>query len=196
MLMGARRVTIRLSAHAPVPLDVARVTWGDGDRIDLPRDQLALLQADTAVLLSHVYLCASTPYPIEFTVVDTDGQQATATVSVLVRNQPPLLTLMVEIEGQLVTVTPTASDSDGEIIDLSLYWGGREGVVHGATSGQPLSHQYPDDGGLWPLLATATDDEGASTTVRQYVALLSAEEAAAQWGISPGARSRERNETP
>jgi hypothetical protein len=196
MLMGARRVTIRLSAHAPVPLDTARVTWGDGDRLDLPRDQLALLQAGTAVLLSHVYLFAATPYPLQFTVEDTDGQQATADAAVLVRNQPPHLVLTVQVEGQTVTVTPIAEDPDGEIIDLALYWGGREGAVHGAVSGQPLTHRYPEDGGLWPLLATATDDEGASTSVRQYVALLSAEEAAAHWGVSPGARSHERNDEP
>ena len=192
MLWGARRVTIGLSAHAPVPLEVARVTWGDGDRMELPRDLLALLQAGAVVPLSHVYGIAAQPYPLQFTVVDTDGQQATASVAVLVRNQPPQLTLLVEVEGQWVTVTPTATDPDGIIIDLSLFWGGREGVVHGAVSGEPLRHQYPDDGGLWPLLATATDDEGASTVVRQYLTILSDEEATARWGLSPGARSRER----
>jgi hypothetical protein len=192
MLWGARRVTIRISADAPVPLDTARVTWGDGDRLDLPRDQMALLQAGTPVWLSHVYVCAPTPYLLLFTVVDTDGQQATATAGVTVRNAPPFLTMTMVIDARTVTVTPTASDPDGDIIDLSLYWGGREGAVHGVRSGEPLSHDYPE-GGLWDILATATDDEGASVAVRQFVALLSDEEAATRWGISPGARCQERN---
>jgi hypothetical protein len=101
--------------------------------------------------------------------------------------------LTVQVEDRTVTVIPTADDADGEVIDLSLYWGGREGLVHGAISGEPLTHQYPEVGGLRDILVTATDDEGASTAVRQYVALLSTEEAAAHWGISPGARNRERN---
>lgn len=194
MLWGARRVTIGMSAHAPVPLDVARVTWGDGDRMELSRDLLALLQAGEVVQVSHVYPCATQPYSLHFTVVDTDGQQATAAVGVLVRNQPPLLLVAVQVDGQMVTVTPTATDPDGVIVDLSLFWGGREGAVHGAVSGQPLTHLYPD-GGLWELLTTAMDDEGASTAVRQYLTLLSAEEATARWGISPGARSQERTTT-
>ena len=81
MLWGARRVTIQLSVLAPVPLDTARVAWGDSDRIDLPRDQMALLQAGTVVLLSHVYLLAASPYQLLFTVQDTEGQQASAQAS-------------------------------------------------------------------------------------------------------------------
>ncbi|MHB9129996.1 MAG: hypothetical protein ACYDBB_02765 [Armatimonadota bacterium] len=195
MLWGARRVTIRISADAPVPLDTARVVWGDGDRLDLPRDQMALLQAGTAVLLSHVYGFAPTPYVLLFSVVDTEGQQATATAGVTVCNTKPHLTMTIGIDAHTVTVIPIASDPDGEIIDISLYWGGREGALHGARTGEPLSHEYPE-GGLWDILATASDDEGASVAVRQYVALQSDAEAATRWGISPGARCQERNDTP
>ncbi len=194
MLWGARRVTIRVSAYAPVPLDTARVAWGDGDRLDLPRDQMALLQAGTVVVLSHVYALAATPYLLQVTVEDTDGQQASASASVLVANHPPCLTLAVEVVGQAVTATPSATDPDGEVVDITLYWGGREGMAAGVSTDQPVTHQYPAHGGLWDVLATATDDEGANTAVQQYVALLSEEEAAAYRGNSPGARSRERTD--
>ncbi|MHB9129773.1 MAG: hypothetical protein ACYDBB_01615 [Armatimonadota bacterium] len=195
MLWGARRVTIRVSAYAPVPLDSARVVWGDGDRLDLPRDQMALLQAGAVVELSHVYALATTPYLLQVTVEDTDGQQASASASVLVTNHPPCLTLAVEVVEQAVTITPSATDSDGEVIDITLYWGGREGMAAGLATDAPVTHQYPAHGGLWNLLATATDDEGASTAVHQYVAILSDEEAATTRGNSPGARYQERNTT-
>lgn len=195
MLWGARRVTIRITVDAPVPLDTAQVTWGDGDRIDLPRDQMALLQAGTPVVLSHVYACTPTPYLIQFTVADTDGQQATASATLRATNHPPRLTLVVEVVEQTVTITPSATDPDGEVIDITLYWGGREGKASGLPSDQPVTHQYPAHGGLWDFLATATDDEGASTAVQQYIALLSDEEAAILQGNSPGARYQERNTT-
>jgi len=194
MLWGARRVTIRVSAHAPVPLDTARVAWGDGDRLDLPRDQLALLQAGTVVVISHVYALAATPYLLQVTVEDTDGQQASASASVWVTNHPPCLALAVEVVAQAVTITPSATDPDGEVVDITLYWGGREGMASALATDAPVTHQYPAHGGLWEILATATDDEGANTAVQQYVALLSDEEAAAYRGNSPGARSRERTD--
>jgi len=194
MLWGARRVTIQVSLLAPVPLDTARVAWGDGDRLDLPRDQMALLQAGTAVLLSHVYALAPTPYPFQITLVDTEGQQATGSAAILVVNHPPSLALAVDVVAQMVTVIPTAGDADGEVVDITLYWGGREGMAPGLATGQPVTHRYPAHGGVWDLLATATDDEDASTAVRQYVALVSEDEAAAYRGNSPGARSRERTD--
>ena len=194
MLSGARRVTMHLSALAPVPLDAARVVWGDGDRLDLPRDQMALLQAGVVVVLSHVYTFASTPYRCQVTLQDTEGQQASATALVSVTNHPPCLTLGVDVVEQAVTITPSATDPDGEVVDITLYWGGREGVDSGLATDQPVTHRYPAHGGLWDILATATDDEGASTAVQQYVALLSEEETAAYRGNSPGARSRERTD--
>lgn len=195
MLWGARRVTIQVTVLAPVPLDTARVAWGDGDRLDLLRDQMALLQAGAAVTLSHVYALAPMPYPLQITLVDTEGQQATGSAAILVTNHPPSLALAVEVVAQMVTVIPEASDSDGEVVDITLYWGGREGMASGLVTGQPITHRYPARGGLWHLLATATDDEGASTAVQQDVALLSDEEAAAYRGNSPGARCQERHDT-
>ncbi|MHB9023433.1 MAG: hypothetical protein ACYC7E_04580 [Armatimonadota bacterium] len=195
MLWGARRVTIGLFMHALVPLDTARVAWGDGDRMDLPRDQLTLLQAGAAITLAHVYSCAATPYDLQVTVVGTDGQQTTASALVFVKNQPPCVTMDVAVIEQTVTVTPAAADSDGEVVDITLYWGGQEGMAPGLPSGQPVSHQYPGRGGLWDILTTATDDEGASASVRHVVALLSADEATAHWGDSPGARWQERKGT-
>lgn len=192
MLWGARRVTIRIAVDAPVTLDTARVAWGDGDRLDLPRDQMALLQAGTPVLLSHVYAFAATPYQFLLTVEDTDGQQASAQAMIRVTNHPPSLTLAVAVVEQTVTITPSAVDPDGEVVDITLYWGGREGMAQGIATGQPVTHRYPAHGGLWDILATATDDEGASTAVQKYLALLSDEEKATLQGNSPGARYQER----
>jgi hypothetical protein len=163
--------------------------------MDLPRDQLALLQAGAVVAISHVYVLASLPYSLLVTVEDINGQQATATAVVLVHNHPPDLSIAVDVVEQTVTVTPAATDPDGEVVDITLYWGGQEGMAQGLPSGQPVSHQYPGRGGLWDILTTATDDEGASATVRHVVALLSADEAATYWGDSPGARWQERKGT-
>jgi hypothetical protein len=193
MLMGARRVTMQISATAPIPLDRAWVEWGDGQRLDLGQEPRWRLQAGQTVELTHVYALASTPYELLVTIEDTDGQQATAVASVTARNSPPQLAVTIAVEEQAVTVTPTAVDPDGEVVNITLYWGGREGLTPGVVSGLPVTHHYPERGGLWDVLTTATDDEGASAAIRQYVALVSVAEAAAAAGHSPGTRCQEQD---
>ena len=52
-----------------------------------------------------------------------------------VTNRPPSLTLAVEVVEQTVTITPSAVDPDGEVIDITLYWGGREGMAARSRQG-------------------------------------------------------------
>lgn len=77
-------------------------------------------------------------------------------------NQLPTCDLTVDsVVGRTLTVTPTASDTDGTVTDLTIYWGNGEGTTSGCVSGQQYTHTYPPEGGTYGVYAEATDDQGA-----------------------------------
>lgn len=59
------------------------------------------------------------------------------------------------------TVTPTASDSDGVVTDITITWGDGN-TTAACTSGQAYEHTYAAHG-TYSVKATATDDDAATT---------------------------------
>ncbi len=94
----------------------------------------------------------------------TDDQHATgtATVTVVVRNQPPtvhgngIVSDVAEVELRV-----TAEDPDGEVV--SYEWDPGDGSDNASTSGPTLEHLYPLVG-RYRVNVTVTDDDGTTST--------------------------------
>ena len=117
---------------------------------------------------THAYASAGT-FTTTVTVTDDGGATATATVSVSVTAGPAAPTVSViaspatVLVGQTVTLTATASDSDGTI--SSYVWTLGDGA---STSGVSVTHIYTAVGTYLPQV-TVTDNDGLTATAGTVV---------------------------
>ena len=123
---------------------------------------------------THTYSAAGS-YTVKATVTDDRGASsiASATVSALAANKPPVLTLSVSPTTGTVPIVVnakvSASDPDGSVAYVTINWG------DGSTSSSSnASHTYTK-AGSFVITATATDNKGAITSTSTTVLL--------QWGI-------------
>lgn len=100
-------------------------------------------------------------FPVQLTVTDSQGLQATHQAWIHVRNLAPQATIEVTgalLTGESVTFEASASDPDGSIADLQWTIDGQ--ATHGRTT-----HHVFDHGGNFNIVLVATDAEGLSTRV-------------------------------
>jgi len=127
----------------------------------------------SGVSTTHVYNPASsTSFTVTLTVTDNSGNtgQITHTVPVTVTaNQPPTVSVTnvspsSADTGTLITVTFTATDSDGTVASISVDWG--DGSAPNSLPGTATSdtHTYSSAGStvshIYTITVTATDDGG------------------------------------
>ena len=116
-----------------------------------------------AAVASHSYAAAGN-YTVTARVTDDMGATSSATQLVnIVANQPPVARLMVTPASgnapvQVSVDSTGSSDADGKIVSGTISFG--DGTV---VSGQLASHTY-SNGGTYTIIATVTDDRGASGT--------------------------------
>ena len=165
MPIGSRTATIRLTAADPeLAIASAVVNWGDGNAdTALNAGQIATLLAGGSVDLSHSYALNVMPYTVTFTVIDNGALQAQATAEVLVENNPPTFDFTSSLTRRTVTLTPSANDEDGTLASIVVDWGD-DSDPQTVTNGEPVTHDYPSAGGVFTILGTATDAEGATGT--------------------------------
>lgn len=99
-------------------------------------------------------------YTVGVTAVDSDGATAMDTVDITVNNRPPTCNFTAnQTSGDTATdfeFTASASDPDGTIVDYHWDFGDTE-----TGSGPTAIHNY-DDGGVYTVELTVTDDDGAT----------------------------------
>lgn len=117
---------------------------------------------------SHIFTASGT-YTVRATATDDFGASSSAMQTVVVSsNQPPEVSLQVlPISGMAplpVTAAVSAKDLDGSITSLSIDFGDGTAAVTGPTG----SHTYTIPG-TYTVLATATDNWGATVSATQTV---------------------------
>lgn len=137
---------------------------------DTPEDDLAYAwtlgdgTATQAPTPTHSYADDGS-YTVEVTVEDPDGHAWTATRTVDVANVPPEASAAVDTTlGSLqAAFDATLEDPDGTVEALTWELG------DGTTTSEPdPTHTY-DTGGTYTATLTATDDDGATTTLERTV---------------------------
>jgi PKD repeat protein len=99
---------------------------------------------------------------VTYKVIDSFGTSAVATVSIMVVNQPPIVSSSaspsVILEGQSTSFSSIASDPDGD--PLTFFWNFGDGST---STDQNPSHTYAS-AGIYQSTCTVTDIANASTT--------------------------------
>ncbi|MGC9553807.1 MAG: PKD domain-containing protein, partial [Thermoplasmatota archaeon] len=108
-------------------------------------------------------------YSVSLTVTDNDGDTATATRSIVVRNVPPEVnfsyTPAAPTDRDVVRFTATATDEDGTIANYSWTFGDGN-----RSYGAQVNHTYADDG-VYTVTLTVTDDDGDTASHTEEVSI-------------------------
>jgi len=118
---------------------------------------------DSGVTVSHSYVDDG-EYNVTLTVVDNRGATDSKTATKLVKNRPPIASLMGYVvsceKEEIVTFDASPSyDLDGTIVEYSWDFG------DGSTAtGVKVSTAYPESG-AYTVTLTVTDDDGATDTI-------------------------------
>jgi PKD repeat protein len=154
-------VTFDASASSDPDGSIVGYSWdfGDGSRA-------------TGVNVSHAYQSVG-EYRVVLTVTDDQGAtgSASATINVVGVNSPPVAVLRVDptrvLTFEAVRADGSGSyDPDGFIVSHVIEWG--DGA---STRGSVGSHEY-GRAGLYTVVLTVTDDDGASATSSVLVTVL------------------------
>lgn len=95
-------------------------------------------------------------------VTDDQGATGTATVTVVVRNQPPTVHGNgIESNVEDVVLRVTAADPDGEVV--SYVWDPGDGSANVTTGQASVAHRYAGLG-TYRVRVTVVDDDGATAT--------------------------------
>ena len=144
---------IKFNASASYDLDgtIVSYSWDFGDG-----------NVATGVFVEHSYVDDGA-YTVILTVTDDDGATDTATSTKYVWNRPPVANFTESAEtiytGEVVTFNATSSiDPDGVI--NSYVWDFGDGTN---ATGTTVDHAYADDG-VYTVILTVTDDDGAMAT--------------------------------
>lgn len=127
----------------------------------------------SAASASHIYTGAGT-FTVTATVTDNMGASAAKTARVSVTNQPPVAVLSVSPGSGYGPLTISAStaesyDPDGTIAASSINFGDGS-----SAAGPAASHTY-STAGVYTVIATVTDNSGASSSSSTAVTVKAAE---------------------
>jgi len=117
----------------------------------------------TNAFVNHVYTDDGV-YTVTLTVTDNHGSTATATSTKTVSNRPPVASFTENattvLTGEVIHFDASSSeDSDGSII--SYLWDFGDGTT---AFGVKVYHVYEDDG-VYTVILTVIDDDGATTSI-------------------------------
>ena len=118
---------------------------------------------DSGVTVSHSYVDDG-EYTVTLMVVDNRGATDSKTAVKLVKNRPPIASLMGYVvssdKEEIVTFDASPSyDLDGTIVEY--FWDFGDGST---ATGVKVSTAYPDSG-AYTVTLTVTDDDGATDTI-------------------------------
>ncbi|MEM9328437.1 MAG: Ig-like domain-containing protein, partial [Bacteroidota bacterium] len=130
------------------------------------------LGEDTSSPYSFTWTSApASSYALTAVATDDDAAMTTSSainITVNAGNAPPIVSLTAPVDnstfddGDDITITAIASDSDGSIAKVEFYEGSNK---LGEDNSSPYSYTWTNvSGGTYSLTAVAIDDEGGSTT--------------------------------
>jgi len=124
----------------------------------------------TGVTVNHAYADNGT-YTVMLTVTDNDSATGFVTADKTILNQPPVASFTESAEtvytAEVILFNASQSyDSDGLII--GYFWDFGDGTN---ASGVTVSHAYTDDG-VYTVILTVTDDDGATATANAVKTVL------------------------
>jgi len=112
---------------------------------------------------------AAGAYQLTAAATDNRGTVSTSSVVNIIVNAKPVVTITSPVDGQgfaapaNVTITASASDSDGSIASVSFYAGTTQ--LGGAVSASPYAYTWTGvSSGSYALTARATDNRGSVST--------------------------------
>ena len=128
--------------------------------------QNTVLFTDTSSPYRYNWSAIAGTHTFKAVATDDDGAATTSDSVTVTVNDKPSVTLAASStaihEGQSVTLTATASDTDGTIASVKFY---RNSSLVATDTTSPYSYTYSDAAaGNHDFHAVATDDDGASTT--------------------------------
>ena len=93
---------------------------------------------------------------------DDQGATGTATVTVVVQNQPPTVRANdIESDAEEVTLRVIAEDPDGEVV--TYIWDPGDGTANITSTGSTVEHIYPKEG-EYRVDVTVVDNDGSTAT--------------------------------
>jgi PKD repeat protein len=156
--------TITLTITASDPDDTVAsisVDWGDGKIDTLP---------GTATTATHSYTSTGNApnktFTVTVTATDSRGANGTsAPATKLIMDRPPGVSFTESSTtantGQSITLTITASDPDGTIANIVVYWGdGTVDTLPGTATSDSHAYSIPN---TYNIFVNATDNSGLST---------------------------------
>jgi hypothetical protein len=161
-------VTVGFSSSDPDgTVSSLTIVWGDGTTpTTLP---------GSATSATHSYTSTgsvtSRAFTITLTATDNSGLTGSATSSVVVNDKAPLVSVggvspNPALTGQQVTLTFSASDSDGTVSSISINWGDGTALTSLAGTSTSATHTYSSTGvgtsEPFNITLTATDNSGST----------------------------------
>lgn len=148
------------------PVTGITVDWGDGTTDSLPGD---------ATTDTHMYTSTGSAqtkiFQITVTATNSAGQGSAATQETVTDRPPTLAIASVTnpaYQGQLVSLSFTASDPDGTISTITVDWGDNTGPQNLPGTSTYETHTY-QAGGQYTITVDATDNSGSRNSETQAI---------------------------
>lgn len=176
--ISGRTVTFNGAASSDFEGPIANYAWNFGE----PSSGSNTVSSASSTA-THTYSTNGGTFVVTLIVTDSDGATSSLVQSITIQpGSAPTVSYTYSMSGNTLTVNSVASDSDGTIATLAWNFGEPSSSSNTASIAS-TSHTYSTSG-TYTVTFTATDDEGASTTVSKSIKINAVPTASYTYSIS------------